>query len=195
MTEKWEKLSLGWILVRKWLVVTGQREFFLNCHKMADCLLLSFKSRIWEGRAQLFLIWCNNYCIYNLLLYTMLLSGLSLWKQWDNVTCCVYVLEWYLYQSTIKGSHHQHIFHITIANQLLCSWPTRLDTWSLPTFFAEGCRFCLCPPPLHLLYRSVSNSHIWVVTAFTVHTQITTSDSQSAKPLATWGVLCSPVKL
>lgn len=25
MTEKWEKLSLGWILVRKWLVITGQK--------------------------------------------------------------------------------------------------------------------------------------------------------------------------
>lgn len=30
MTEKWEKLSLGWILVRKWLVITGQREFILK---------------------------------------------------------------------------------------------------------------------------------------------------------------------
>lgn len=30
MTEKWEKLSSGWILVRKWLVITGQREFILK---------------------------------------------------------------------------------------------------------------------------------------------------------------------
>lgn len=30
MTEKWEKLSLWWILVRKWLVITGQRDFILK---------------------------------------------------------------------------------------------------------------------------------------------------------------------
>lgn len=30
MTEKWEKLSSGWILVRKWPVITGQREFILK---------------------------------------------------------------------------------------------------------------------------------------------------------------------
>jgi len=30
MIEKWEKLSLGWILVRKWLVITGQRELILK---------------------------------------------------------------------------------------------------------------------------------------------------------------------
>lgn len=48
------------------------------------------------------------------------------------------------------------ILHVAVGNQMPCSWPTRLDTWSLPTFFTEGGRFQSAPPSFHLLYRSVS---------------------------------------
>lgn len=44
MTEKWEKLSLWWILVRKWMVMTGQREFIWKVSQNGRlCFLFLYK--------------------------------------------------------------------------------------------------------------------------------------------------------
>lgn len=49
MTEKWEKLSLGWILVRKWLVITGQREFILKLSQNGRLTASFFKSGVYQN--------------------------------------------------------------------------------------------------------------------------------------------------
>lgn len=49
MTEKWEKLSLGWILVRKWLVITGQREFILKLSQNGRQTASFFESGVYQN--------------------------------------------------------------------------------------------------------------------------------------------------
>lgn len=165
MTEKWEKLSLGWILVRKWLVITGQREFILKLsqngrHSAPFQELCLTRNNLTKRNTLSILLHstcANRYkshtCHKNMRHWYFKTPKGSLWVQRNCVATesvlCSEITRWSVTlaeeetQCEPNKKHHSSgsALHIAIGKQMPRSWPTRWHTWSCCTVSQKGTCF------------------------------------------------------